>query len=207
MRHQNKSVGKQRRISLLLQSEGQKVKNKVKQIGKFRYSFDKKGRMQTGWQIFGSKKLIFPRRAEECRSIKSKRCQDRKKWLCKTEQDGAEGTKVLEKAKQILAKITTSKMSKSQKLYAAFQYMTSRANFSYRTWRGFYVYDGWEYDYALKCTKREPETATISHVDLPCSPKQSAISHRSLPAVSWRRRWCTGWVYQTFPGQDQRTLL
>ena len=41
-------------------------------------------------------------------------------------------------------------MSKSQKLYAAFQYMTSRANFSYRTWRGFSVYDGWEYDYALE---------------------------------------------------------
>ena len=30
--------------------KGKKVKNKVKQIGKFRYSFDKKGRMQTGWQ-------------------------------------------------------------------------------------------------------------------------------------------------------------
>lgn len=61
-----------------------------------------------------------------------------------------EEQKALEKAKQILAKITTSKMSKSQKLYAAFQYMTSRANFSYRTWRGFSVYDGWEYDYALE---------------------------------------------------------
>ncbi len=60
--------------------KGKKVKNKVKQIGNFRYSFDKKGRMQTGWQIFGSKKKhIFPRRAEECRSIKSRRCQDRKK--------------------------------------------------------------------------------------------------------------------------------
>lgn len=55
----NKSVGKQRRISLLLQSEGQKVKNKVKQIGKFRYSFDKKGRMQTGWQILAAKSLFF----------------------------------------------------------------------------------------------------------------------------------------------------
>lgn len=50
--------------------KGKKVKNKVKQIGNFRYSFDKKGRMQTGWQIFGSKKAYFPRRAEECRSIK-----------------------------------------------------------------------------------------------------------------------------------------
>ena len=39
--------------------KGKKVKNKVKQIGNFRYSFDKKGRMQTGWQIFGSKKAYF----------------------------------------------------------------------------------------------------------------------------------------------------
>ena len=28
---------------------GKKVKNKVKKIGKHRYSFDEKGRMQTGW--------------------------------------------------------------------------------------------------------------------------------------------------------------
>ena len=40
--------------------KGKKVKNKVKQIGKFRYSFDKKGRMQTGWQIFGSKMCRLP---------------------------------------------------------------------------------------------------------------------------------------------------
>ena len=131
--------------------KGKKVKNKVKQIGKFRYSFDKKGRMQTGWQIFGSKKAYF--------SKKSGRMQVNKKvdgvkigksGYVKRSKTELKEQKALEKAKQILAKITTSKMSKSQKLYAAFQYMTSRANFSYRTWRGFSVYDGWEYDYALE---------------------------------------------------------
>lgn len=73
--------------------KGKKVKNKVKQIGKFRYSFDKKGRMQTGWQIFGSKKAYFSKKSGRMQvNKKSRRCQDRKKWLCKTEQDGAEGT-------------------------------------------------------------------------------------------------------------------
>lgn len=43
--------------------KGKKVKNKVKQIGNFRYSFDKKGRMQTGWQIFGSKKAYFSKKS------------------------------------------------------------------------------------------------------------------------------------------------
>ena len=110
--------------------KGKKVKNKVKQIGNFRYSFDKKGRMQVNKKVNGVKigKSGYVKRS-------------------KTE---LKEQKALEKAKQILAKITTSKMSKSQKLYAAFQYMTSRANFSYRTWRGFSVYDGWEYDYALE---------------------------------------------------------
>ena len=123
--------------------KGKKVKNKVKQIGNFRYSFDKKGRMQTGWQIFGSKKAYFSQKSgkmlvnKKVNGIKIGKSGYVK--LSKTEQ---KEQKTLEKAKQILAKITTSKMSKSQKLYAAFQYMTSRANFSYRTWRGFSVYDG-----------------------------------------------------------------
>lgn len=107
--------------------------------------------MQTGWQIFGSKKAYF--------SKKSGRMQVNKKvdgvkigksGYVKRSKTELKEQKALEKAKQILAKITTSKMSKSQKLYAAFQYMTSRANFSYRTWRGFSVYDRWEYDYALE---------------------------------------------------------
>lgn len=94
--------------------KGKKVKNKVKQIGNFRNSFDKKGRMQTGWQIFGSKKAYF--------SKKSGRMQVNKKVdgvkigksgyvkLSKTE---LKEQKALEKAKQILDKITTSKMSAS----------------------------------------------------------------------------------------------
>ena len=128
--------------------------------------------MQTGWQIFGSKKHIFPRRAGRMQvNKKVDGVKIGKSGYVKRSKTELKEQKALEKAKQILAKITTSKMSKSQKLYAAFQYMTSRANFSYRTWRGFSVYDGWEYDYALKCTKREPETATISYVDLPCSLK------------------------------------
>ena len=45
---------------------GKKVKNKVKKIGKHRYSFDEKGRMQTGWEVLAAKKLIFPKRAEKC---------------------------------------------------------------------------------------------------------------------------------------------
>lgn len=131
--------------------KGKKVKNKVKQIGKFRYSFDKKGRMQTGWQIFGSKKAYFSKKSGRMQvNKKVNGVKIGKSGYVKRSKTELKEQKALEKAKQILAKITTSKMSKSQKLYAAFQYMTSRANFSYRTWRGFSVYDGWEYDYALE---------------------------------------------------------
>ena len=49
--------------------KGKKVKNKVKQIGNFRYSFDKKGRMQTGWQIFGSKKAYFSKKFSKENSL------------------------------------------------------------------------------------------------------------------------------------------
>ena len=131
--------------------KGKKVKNKVKQIGNFRYSFDKKGRMQTGWQIFGSKKAYFSKKSGRMQvNKKVNGVKIGKSGYVKLSKTELKEQKALEKANQILAKITTSKMSKSQKLYAAFQYMTSRANFSYRTWRGFSVYDGWEYDYALE---------------------------------------------------------
>lgn len=131
--------------------KGKKVKNKVKQIGNFRYSFDKKGRMQTGWQIFSSKKAYFSKKSGRMQvNKKVNGVKIGKSGYVKLSKTELKEQKALEKANQILAKITTSKMSKSQKLYAAFQYMTSRANFSYRTWRGFSVYDGWEYDYALE---------------------------------------------------------
>ena len=83
---------------------GKKVKNKVKKIGKHRYSFDEKGRMQTA----------------------------------------------MEKANAILKKITNSGMTKREKLYAAYNYMSGGGGFYYCTWRAFQVYDGWEYDYATE---------------------------------------------------------
>ena len=79
--------------------KGKKVKNKVKQIG---------------WQIFGSKKAYF--------SKKSGRMQVNKKvdgvkigksGYVKRSKTELKEQKALEKAKQILAKITTSKMSAS----------------------------------------------------------------------------------------------
>lgn len=107
--------------------------------------------MQTGWQIFGSKKAYFSKKSGRMQvNKKVNGVKIGKSGYVKRSKTELKEQKALEKAKQILAKITTSKMSKSQKLYAAFQYMTSRANFSYRTWRGFSVYDGWEYDYALE---------------------------------------------------------
>ena len=165
--------------------KGKKVKNKVKQIGNFRYSFDKKGRMQTGWQIFGSKKAYF--------SKKSGRMQVNKKvdgvkigksGYVKRSKTELKEQKALEKAKQILAKITTSKMSKSQKLYAAFQYMTSRANFSYRTWRGFSVYDGWEYDYALEMYEKRAGNCYNFACGFAMLAKAIGYQPQSLPAVS-----------------------
>lgn len=141
--------------------KGKKVKNKVKQIGKFRYSFDKKGRMQTGWQIFGSKKAYFSKKSGRMQvNKKVNGVKIGKSGYVKRSKTELKEQKALEKAKQILAKITTSKMSDS---------LCMTDGNTTMPW---------------KCTKREPGTATISHVDLPCLPKQSAISHRSLPAVS-----------------------
>ena len=73
-------------------------------------------------------------------------------------------------------------MSKSQKLRAAFDYMSSRSNLTYVTWRSFQAYKGWEYDYAIEIYDRRGETAIILPVDLPCWQRSLGMS----------LMWCAG---------------
>ena len=130
---------------------GKKVKNKVKKIGKHRYSFDEKGRMQTGWQVFGSKKAYFSKKSGKMLTNKtvSGIKIGKSGYVKRTRSELSERT-AMEKANAILKKITNSGMTKREKLYAAYNYMSGGGGFYYCTWRAFQVYDGWEYDYATE---------------------------------------------------------
>ena len=131
--------------------KGKKVKNKVKQIGNFRYSFDKKGRMQTGWQIFGSKKAYFSKKSGKMLTNKTvSGIKIGKSGYVKLTRSELSKRTAMEKANAILKKITNSGMTKREKLYAAYNYMSGGGGFYYCTWRAFQVYDGWEYDYATE---------------------------------------------------------
>lgn len=121
------------------------------QIGKNKYFFDEDGVMQTGWQIIGNKKAYFygkTGRMAKNRTIDGQKIN--KKGFAKLTHKDKARQDAMDQAEEILKAITTSGMSQAQKLSAAFQYMTNRGRFGYRTWRNFQVYDGWEYDYALE---------------------------------------------------------
>ena len=77
-----------------------------------------------------------------------------KKGYAKASRTELARQEALEKAEKLLDSITSPGMSKSQKLRAAFDYMSSRSNLTYVTWRSFQAYKGWEYDYAIEIYDR-----------------------------------------------------
>ncbi len=120
-------------------------------IGKSRYFFSDEGIMQTGWQYFEKNKAYFYLKTGKMavnRTIDGVKL-GKTGYAPLTRRDKVRRI-AEEKAAEILKKITTPGMSKEQKLRAAFNYTSSRSNFSYMTWRAFQVYDAWEYDYAIE---------------------------------------------------------
>lgn len=131
-------------------SQGRGVKG-LASIGGYQYFFADNGVMQTGWQYFGKKKAYFYKKTGKMavnRTVQGIKIN--KKGYAKASRAELARQEALEKAEKILHSITTPQMSKSQKLKAAFDYMSSRSNFTYVTWRSFQVYKGWEYDYAVE---------------------------------------------------------
>lgn len=127
----------------------------VVSIGKYTYYFTEDGRMQTGWQYFGTKKSYFqPKNGRMAvkKTIDGQKIN--KKGYAKLTAADKSMLQALEKAETILKSITNESMSNSQKLRAAFDYMTSKSQFSYATWQSFEEYDGWIYDYALQIYDR-----------------------------------------------------
>lgn len=121
------------------------------QIGESQYFFSDQGMMQTGWQFFEKKKAYFYQKTGKMavnRTIDGVKL-DKNGYAKLTRKDKVK-KEAEEKAAGILKKITTNGMSRAQQLRAAFDYVSSRSNFSYVTWRAFEVYDGWEYDYAIE---------------------------------------------------------
>lgn len=119
-------------------------------IGKRKYFFNDEGVMQNGWQYFDGKKAYFYLKTGKMavnRTIDGQKIG--KKGILKQSKVDKTMLQAEAKAQKILDSITTSSMSMSQKLRAAYNYMCSK-RFSYVTWRPFAVYDGWEYDYALE---------------------------------------------------------
>lgn len=120
-------------------------------IGKYKYYFDEDGKLLTGWQYFGTKKAYF--QLQNGRMVTNKTVDGQKinksGYAALTSADKSM-LQALEKAGEILESITSSSMSNSQKLLAAYNYVTSTSRFGYATWQSFYEYDGWIYDYALQ---------------------------------------------------------
>lgn len=124
-------------------------------IGKYQYFFADSGVMQSGWQYFGKKKAYFylkTGRMAVNRTIQGTKIN--KKGYAKAGRTELARQEALEKAEKLLDSITSPGMSKSQKLRAAFDYMSSRSNLTYVTWRSFQAYKGWEYDYAIEIYDR-----------------------------------------------------
>lgn len=119
----------------------------IQTIDKKKYYFSYRGEMLTGWQIVDGKKYYFHSKTGQMvtnRTISGIKINKKGEAPLTTKD-------LLDlKCKEILDKITTSSMTQQQKISACYSYMTSRANFSYTTWRNFSYYDGWTVNYAYE---------------------------------------------------------
>lgn len=124
-------------------------------IGKYKYYFAEDGKMQTGWQYFDTKKAYFqPKNGRMAVNKTIDGQKINKSGYAKLTNADKSMFQAMEKAEEILKSITNEKMSKSQKLKAAYDYITSKAQFNYATWQSFVETDGWIYEYALQIYDR-----------------------------------------------------
>ena len=111
------------------------------------YYFLKDGKMQTGWQIINGKKYYFE-------PVHGRRVRSKVIDGVRIAKDGTAPLTMDDRlylvCSDLISRICTDSMTKEQKLLACFQYMSSRSNFSYRTWRQYSYYDGWYRNYAME---------------------------------------------------------
>ena len=118
-------------------------------IGKKTYYFSKDGVMQTGWQSIGKKWAYFKKRSGVmAKNTKIDGIKIKKNGYAAPTAVQKKQLKAQKKAEEVVASITKDSMSKSQKLRACYNYMTS-SRFHYVR-KAFSAYSGWEYDYAYQ---------------------------------------------------------
>lgn len=116
-----------------------------------KYCFSYRGELLKGWQIVDGKKYYFHSKTGEMvknRTIGGVKINKYGVAPLSTEE------KLKLKCNEILDQITTRSMSKAEKIRACYDYMSSRQNFSYTTWREFKQYTGWQADYAYEMLTR-----------------------------------------------------
>lgn len=115
----------------------------LKKIGKNRYYFNKKGIMQTGTkEADGTTYYLNEKGILQATKKGSKYYRANGKKMDKVQ---AQDFETLQTAKSIIAKITTSRMSKTEKLKKCFDWVISKP---YVTHRGFSNFSGWPAVYA-----------------------------------------------------------
>lgn len=115
----------------------------LKKIGKKSYYFNSKGIMQTGTvKVKTTTYYLSDKGVLEAKKVNNKYYDANGKAMSKVKSQDFE---TLQRAKTIAAKITTSKMTKSQKLKKCFDWVISKP---YRTRRTFSNFSGWPAVYA-----------------------------------------------------------
>lgn len=120
----------------------------LKEIGGATYYFSREGVMQSGWQKVGKRWAYFKKNGK----IKKKGSVDGIKIKKTGYAAPTSGQKKMlqcqDQVKKIANSITSSSMSRSQKLRACWNYMTS-SRFHYVRRYDFSTYGGWVYDYGM----------------------------------------------------------
>lgn len=119
----------------------------LQKIGGETYYFSWRGEIRTGWHIINGKKYYFHSQTGKMlknRTINGIRINRKGEAPLTTSE------RLDLKCQEILKKITTSSMSKQEKIRACYDYVVSKNNFSYTTWRNFAYYDDWSVDYAYE---------------------------------------------------------
>lgn len=142
-------------VKYLFNKKGQLVtaaKGGIRKVGKKKYYVNKKGEIATGWKAVNGKLYYFKKGKGVMAAGKQV------DGISLSKEGAAKGSaranlKLL--AMQTLERITSPTMSKAEKLRTCFNYVCSRSNFFYVTWRPFAYYKDWEVDYAYEFLKKK----------------------------------------------------
>lgn len=126
----------------------------VQEIDGASYYFSDKGVMETGWKKIGKKWAYFKKKSGKMAKKQTVDGFKIKKsgyvYLTRVQE---KQLKAQQKADEVVASVTRRSMSKSQKLRACYNYITSRSFHYIR--KSFYAYSGWEYDYGYEMLTRK----------------------------------------------------